>query len=85
MNRIIASHAVDILLELLLPLHEERQLVIYLDCNDRRLLSGERHEGTSFALSIGVPQHRALLNGPVLVEHLPDVVLAQLLVQHPNE
>lgn len=60
-------------------------LVIYLDCNNRRLFSGECHEGTSLALTVGVPQYRALLDGPVLVEHFPHVVLAQLLVQHAHE
>lgn len=55
-----------------------------LDCQQGRLFTGEGDEGAAFALSV-LPEHRALLDLAVNVEHAPDVVLRELFRQHAHE
>ena len=52
---------------------------------DGVLFTSEGNEGTGFTFSGAVPQHRAFLDGSVNAEHVPNVVLGELLRQHANE
>ena len=46
---------------------------------------GECDECAALALSVVVPQHRALFDGAMRREHDPHVLLAVPLAQHPDE
>ena len=35
--------------------------------------------------AVVVPEHGAVLDGPELTEHAPDLLLAELLAHHPHE
>lgn len=52
---------------------------------DRVLLTSEGNEGTGFTLPGAIPQHRAFLDHPVDAEHVPNIVLRELLRQHADE
>ena len=52
---------------------------------DGVLFTSEGNEGTGFTFSGAVPQHRAFLDGSVNAEHVPNVVLGELLRQHADE
>ncbi len=56
-----------------------------LDGGDGGLPRGECDEGAPLADAVVVPQHRALLDRPELVEHGPNVVLVVLLRHHAHE
>lgn len=56
-----------------------------LDGADRRLLAGEGDKSAPPRLTCRVAEDSALFDGAVSAEQLPDVVLAELLVQHADE
>ena len=56
-----------------------------LDGGDGGLPRRECDEGAPLADAVVVPQHRALLDRPELVEHGPNVVLVVLLRHHAHE
>lgn len=52
---------------------------------DSVLLTSEGNEGTGFTFPGAIPQHRTFLDHPVDAEHVPNVVLGELLRQHTDE
>lgn len=56
-----------------------------LDGRDGVLFARECDEGTAFALSGVVSQHRAILDRSVNLEHVSDVIFAKLLREHAHE
>ena len=59
-------------------------MVQSLDGHQRRLLAGVGDEGAALALAV-LPEHRALLDLAVDVEHVSHVVLRELLREHADE
>merc|ERR1711962_65985 len=66
------------------PLHREA-VVHRLDGDHRDLSTCKSHKCTASADSLVIPQNGDLLNRTKFVKHLPDVLFAHFLANHPDE